>query len=133
MENTSAFREKPLVLIVEDNHINALILKKSLAKEFDCVLAKNDKQAFEALDQHVIKLILMDINLGSQSLDGEAIMKILRKDPKYPELKIFAVTSYAMPEDKIRFLNAGFDAYFPKPIEKKVILQAVRAEFQMAS
>lgn len=114
---------KPKVLIVEDNHINAVVMRRTIRELCEPLIAANDVEAFELLDAHPdIATILMDINLGGGSLDGEAIMQKLREDPRYAHLRIFAVTSYAMPGDRERFLAAGFDYYYPKPIQRDAIL-----------
>ena len=112
---------KPAVLIVEDNKINALVLKKTIQEicEPDHVIC--DEAVFQAVSEREYKIILMDIILGGNSLDGEAIMKILKQDERYRHIPIFAVTSYAMPGDEERFLNAGFDRYYSKPIARKQI------------
>jgi two-component system cell cycle response regulator DivK len=121
--------EKPNVLIVEDNKINALVLKKAIAPICQTTHAINDRETFEAVKQQVFQVILMDINLGGNSLDGEKIMKILKADPQYAHTQIFAVTSYAMPGDQERFLAAGFDAYFSKPIVKTAIIDGLQQAF----
>ncbi|MEL7340698.1 MAG: response regulator [Bacteroidota bacterium] len=112
---------KPAVLIVEDNKINALVLKKTIESicEPDHVIC--DEAVFRAVSERDYKIILMDINLGGNSLDGEAIMKILKEDDRYRHIPIFAVTSYAMPGDEERFLSAGFDRYYSKPIARQKI------------
>lgn len=121
---------KSKILIVEDNEINALVLKRLIDPIAEPLHAINDKQAFKAVEDHVFSLILMDINLGGQSLDGEGIMKELKADPRFANLPIFAVTSYAMPGDEQRFLNAGFDAYFSKPINREKLLTGVKKVLQ---
>lgn len=121
---------KSKILIVEDNEINALVLKRLIDPIADPVHAINDKQAFQAVEDHMFALILMDINLGGQSLDGEGIMKELKADPRFANLPIFAVTSYAMPGDEQRFLNAGFDAYFSKPINREKLMTGVKKVLQ---
>lgn len=121
---------KSKILIVEDNEINALVLKRLIDPIADPFHAINDKQAFQAVEDHAFSLILMDINLGGQSLDGEGIMKELKADPRFANLPIFAVTSYAMPGDEQRFLNAGFDAYFSKPINREKLLTGVKKVLQ---
>ena len=118
------------ILIVEDNEINALVLKRLIEQIGEPIHAINDKKAFEAMEAHTFSVVLMDINLGGQSLDGEAIMKQLKADPRFVDLPIFAVTSYAMPGDEQRFLNAGFDAYFSKPINREKLLAGVRKALQ---
>lgn len=122
--------DKCKILIVEDNEINALVLKRLIAPIAEPFHAINDNQAFQAVKDHTFSLILMDINLGGQSMDGEGIMKNLKADPRYSTLPIFAVTSYAMPGDEQRFLNAGFDAYFSKPINREKLLTGVKKVLQ---
>lgn len=117
---------KPNVLIVEDNKINALVLSKTIQDLCQYKHVINDVQAFKAVEEASYDLIFMDINLGSNSKDGEQIMKIIKGDPKQSHVKIVAVTSYALDGDRERFLQAGFDAYFPKPINKKAIIEEVR-------
>lgn len=121
--------KKLKVLIVEDNKINALVLSKSVQSLCDSKHVINDKEAFKAVNDEEFDLIFMDINLGSNSLDGEEIMKQIKAMPKHANMKILAVTSYAMPGDRQRFLDAGFDAYFPKPINKEAILAGVQEIF----
>ncbi len=118
------------VLIVEDNEINALVLTKLIAKIAVPIHALNDKQAFQAVEEHQFSLVLMDINLGGQSLDGEAIMKILKQDERFKSLPIFAVTSYAMAGDEQRFLQAGFDGYYSKPINRDKLLAGASKAIQ---
>lgn len=121
---------KPKVLIVEDNKINALVLTKTIQKFCITKHVVNDKEAFKAVEEQDWDLIFMDINLGSNSLDGEEIMKTLKNRPESKDIKIMAVTSYAMPGDRQRFLDAGFDAYFSKPINKNLIVKEVEALFE---
>lgn len=71
-------------------------------------------------------MILMDINLGGDSRDGVAIMQELREKPAYADLPILAITSYAMPGDREKFIAAGFDEYVAKPVAKEDLLEKVR-------
>jgi two-component system, cell cycle response regulator DivK len=117
---------KAKALIVEDNAINALVLKKIISALFEPHHVINDRQAFTALAQESFSIIFMDINLGSQSQDGETIMRSLRQDDRFRHLPIFAVTSYALPGDRERFLEAGFDGYLPKPVRKEEVLSEIQ-------
>ncbi len=57
-------------------------------------------------------------------------MKRLKKDPGFASVPIFAVTSYALPGDEQRFLNAGFDAYYSKPINRESLMTGVKRALQ---
>ena len=117
---------QPKILVVEDNPINAIVTMKIAEELGEPILAVSDVEAFAQLDVETFALVLMDINLGGNSLDGQVIMERLRQQPAYRKLPFIAVTSYAMPEDRDRFLAAGFDAYIPKPIQRPVLLAEMR-------
>lgn len=118
----------PRVLIVEDDATNLFVARKLLGQHCSVSCATNDREAFEQLHQTSFDVILMDINLGGDSMDGVAIMRHIRESHPQWSMPIFAVTSYAMPEDRDKYLNAGFDRYFPKPIDRNGILAAIRDE-----
>lgn len=111
------------VLIVEDEQINAFIIQKFVGEHYAVQLAQNGNEALDLIDTNSFDIILMDINLGDEELDGIEVMKRLRKIPSKAGTPVIAVTAYAMPEDRQRFLNEGFDGYVPKPIIKAEILQ----------
>ena len=48
-------------------------------------------------------------------LDGCAVARALREDPRTASAYLIALTWYAQPEDKCRALEAGFDAHVAKP------------------
>jgi len=113
------------VLIVEDDTISQFAIKKMLANDFRPFTAKNSKEAFEILSAHSFHIILMDINLGQDSMNGTEIMQRIKEDAHYGSPHIFAVTSYAQPEDKQTFLQQGFDHYLAKPVKKEDLLEAI--------
>jgi CheY-like chemotaxis protein len=62
-------------------------------------------------------LLLLDI--GMPVLDGFAVMRRLRENPRSATLPVLAVTAYAMLDDRDNLLNAGFDGYLSKPINAR--------------
>lgn len=108
------------ILYVEDDPINAYVLQKMLAN-FTIDIAKNGEEGMQMCESTKYDLILMDINLGDPEKDGVYYLKELRKGA-YAEIPIVAVTAYAMSGDRERFMDAGFDEYFSKPIEKLRLL-----------
>lgn len=108
------------ILYVEDDPINAYVLQKMLAN-FTIDIAKNGEEGMNMCEETKYDLILMDINLGDPQKDGVYYLTELRKGA-YAETPIVAVTAYAMSGDRERFMDAGFDEYFSKPIEKLRLL-----------
>lgn len=116
------------VLIVEDDPINMLIARKLLEKHFKISTAVNGIDALNFIKNQAFDVVLMDINLGDDTLDGVEVMHRIKSNFPESNLKIYAVTSYAMPEDREKFLNEGFDAYFPKPINKDEIIERIHQD-----
>ena len=79
-------------------------------------------------------LILMDIQLPG--MDGLEATRLLKADAVTRDIKVVALTAFAMKGDEERMLAAGCDGYVAKPIEyKKFLAQVARllAEKELAS
>ncbi len=119
--------DKLKVLIVEDNIVNLVLLKKVLFNEFDLRTTADGNSALELVNENHYDVILMDIDLGKNELNGVEILKLIRKDAKNDDVKIFAVTGLANPEDEQDLLDAGFDMYIPKPVKSAELIAAIKA------
>lgn len=113
------------VLYVEDDAINALVVKKLLEKDFNVVNVTDGESCLELIRKEKFDIILMDINLGSGKMDGVETMKHIKRMESYRSTPIIVITSYAMPGDRRRFLKEGFDFYFEKPIERHALIQQI--------
>lgn len=114
------------VLYVEDDSINAFVIIKLLASDFNVSHVSDGESCLSLVAEEQFDCILMDINLGKGKMDGVETMRHIKEFPSYAQTPIFALTSYAMPEDEERFLKDGFDCYLPKPIERKVLIECIR-------
>lgn len=118
------------LLYVEDDPINALVLKKLLAQHYSTEHVEDGETCLDILGKGSFDLVLMDINLGRGKMDGVETMKKIKAMPLFAGLPIIAITSYAMPEDKDRFLGEGFNGYLSKPVERPVLLEYLGTFFQ---
>ncbi|MBC8757222.1 response regulator [Kordia sp. YSTF-M3] len=115
------------ILYVEDNKINAMVMDKMLSKENSQVtIAKNGLEALEIVKKEIPDLILLDINLGKNQMDGCEVLKKLQDLEIAKSTPVFAVTAYAMPNDEHRFKNIGFDQYFSKPVNFTKLLTEIK-------
>ena len=114
------------IIYVEDDEINALVMQKLLEKDFEIHLAYNEKECLDKINQHKFDIILMDVNLGNGYLSGVEVMKQIKALSGYVHTPVIAVTSFAMQQDKEKFLAAGFTGYLAKPIEKDKVLKLIR-------
>lgn len=116
------------ILTVEDNDINAMLMDRLLSEStfpIEHSIAENGEEALEKTASDSYDLILMDINLGDGLMDGVEVMQTLRKIDEYKSVPIFAVTCYALPGDKERFLEQGFDEYISKPIDHIALFSTI--------
>lgn len=115
------------ILYVEDNKINAMVMDKMLSKEHSKItIVENGFDALKIVQDDMPDLILLDINLGKNQMDGCELLKKIQELPAHKNTPVFAVTAYAMPGDEKRFINIGFDQYFSKPIDFPALLSEIK-------
>ncbi len=112
------------VLLVEDNEINQQVACELLEKEGFVVTIANDGQ--EAVDQVKVAeydVILMDVQMPV--MGGYEATETIRKESRFKELPILAMTANAMAVDKEDALKAGMNDHIPKPIEPKKLFSTL--------
>lgn len=113
-----------VVLLIEDNEQNRYLATFLLEKHgFTVVAAVDGVRAIELAQASPPQLILLDIQLPR--LDGYDVARALRANTALRGVPIIAVTSYAMPGDRERALNAGCDGYIEKPINPDTFVSEV--------
>ncbi len=113
------------VLVLEDNVSTQDLLGKQLDGPYQPALASSPTKALRLARSQAFDLFVLDIHL-SAAQDGLDVLRALRTMPEYAATPAIALTAYAMPGDRERFLGAGFDNYLSKPFTKKQLLDAVR-------
>jgi len=107
---------KGRVLIIEDNEQNMYLIKYILEDGgYDVRWASDGKEGIELAAVTRPDLILLDIQLPT--MDGYAVARNLRRNPDLADIPIIAVTSYAMPGDREKAMEAGCSGYIEKPID----------------
>jgi len=102
------------LLAVEDNPEMQKLFTHFLAPQWDVDPAWDMESALQMASETAYDAVLMDINLGNKAT-GVDVLRALRGLPHYAGTPIIAVTAYALPGDRERFLGEGFDAYIGKP------------------
>jgi CheY-like chemotaxis protein len=126
VRNREAVFEGRRILLVEDDVRNIFALTSSLEPKGAIVeVARNGREAIERLGEDPpIDLVLMDVMMPE--MDGLSATRELRKDPRWAELPIIALTAKAMPDDRQACLEAGANDYIAKPIHLEKLLSMVR-------
>jgi len=110
------------VFIAEDNAVNRELLRELLeSRGYTVVEACDGEEALRMIEQTQPDILLLDI--GMPVLDGFAVVRQLRQNPRLSALPAVAVTAYAMQGDRERILNSGFDGYLSKPINPRSLAE----------
>ncbi len=115
------------VLVADDNPTNREVIGKILERGGHSVMLANDgEQALDALERERPDIVLLDRNMpvlgGMETL--QAIRLITRGRERLPVLMLSADVT---PEVKREALDAGFDAFLPKPIEALRLLEEIQS------
>ncbi|MFZ6654947.1 response regulator [Undibacterium sp. TJN19] len=114
------------VLIIEDNPVNMRLAAFLLQNAGHEVLQAVDAEiGIQCAQKQLPDLILMDMQLPG--IDGLTATRQLKADNATANIKIVALTAFAMTGDEERFRAAGCDAYLAKPIRYQEFLSLVTA------
>ena len=106
------------ILVVEDNERNRILLRDVLRYYgYEAIEADNGAEGVKKAREHLPDLIFLDIQMPV--MDGFTALKIMKNIPETRNIKVIALTSFAMIGDKERSLGAGFDDYISKPIDTR--------------
>ena len=104
------------ILVVDDNDMNRQLLTDVLTRRgYTVFQAKNGAEGVAMAIEHTPNLILMDIQMPV--MNGLDAGKALRNDPRTKDIRLLALTSYNVLEEKDNFFQTGFDGYLDKPLE----------------
>ncbi len=119
---SATYMNRASVLLVEDNPDTRFLMQHLLQDVYDVEAAADGAEAQALARKRIYDLVLMDIDLGGGP-DGIATLESLRRIPGYEAVPFIALTAYALPGDRERFIRAGFDNYLSKPFDIEELLQ----------
>jgi DNA-binding response OmpR family regulator len=112
------------VLVIEDNHRMAALLRRGLGEEGWTVdLAHDARAAREWLAREHYDVAILDWMLPDQ--DGLGLLRSLRREGE--SLPVLMLTARDALDDRVAGLDAGADDYLIKPFEFDELLARVRA------
>ena len=110
---------------IKQRILNAETTEKMLKlKGYKSILAKNGKEAIELFEKHSeIPLILMDIQMPE--MNGYEATKKIRKLKNGKNVKIIALTAFALEGDMERVLEKGLNDYIAKPVRLNKMIETI--------
>jgi two-component system, sensor histidine kinase and response regulator len=112
------------ILLVEDNEINQQVAKEILEQAGLVVsIADNGKEAVEMVGAGNFELALMDLQMPV--MGGFEATQEIRKDERFRDLPIIAMTAHAMTGDREKSIEAGMNDHVTKPIDPDRLLATI--------
>lgn len=111
------------ILVAEDRPGSLELIRTVLESSgYEVIEAIDGQEAVEKASGNPVDLFLLDLQMPK--VDGFGVVAQLRKDPRFTNTPIVALTASAMHGDRERALAAGFSSYIAKPVD----LAALRSE-----
>ena len=119
-------RRKPRVLYVEDSPQNRDIVRRYLDGLFEVIEAEDGEHGIDRARRDEPDLILMDLSLPR--IDGWEATRRLKTESKLTRIPVVALSAHAGREEQQRARDAGCCDYLTKPVERDVLIAAIRKQ-----
>ncbi|HPR32493.1 MAG TPA: two-component regulator propeller domain-containing protein, partial [Prolixibacteraceae bacterium] len=110
---------KPLILLVDDNPDTREYIRLCLSKKYSFRMAGNGHEALNLLEKHNFELIVSDIMMPE--IDGISFCEKVKNHPRFAQIPLILLTAITLPEQQVKGLKAGADAYLTKPFSMEVL------------
>jgi two-component system sensor histidine kinase/response regulator len=128
MENQN--REKPLILIVDDNPANIQLLSNIVSiHQYDAAIATNGYKALEIAQSYSPDLILLDISMPG--IDGYEVCSRLKADENTSNIPVIFITCFTGQDEIIRGFQAGAVDYITKPFHTPELTARIKTHLQL--
>jgi adenylate cyclase len=110
------------VLVVDDDAINRMVLRRSLEQEGHAVsVAEDGRAALDLLRRERFDIVLLDVLMPE--MDGFELLERLQGDERLRQILVIMISALEDMESVVRSLEMGAEDYLPKPFDP-VLLRA---------
>ncbi|MFO0611688.1 MAG: ATP-binding protein [Polyangiaceae bacterium] len=116
------------VLLAEDNAVNRMVLRAMITKlGHDLTVATDGSEALSRATNERFDLCILDMEMPG--MDGDEVVRRLRDEERPPlRRRLVGLTAAATQEARDRFLGAGADAVYTKPLDLQRLKQLLSVE-----
>ena len=111
------------ILVAEDNDSNFLLVRNIL-KDYDLLRVTNGVEAVEEIRNGKFDFVLMDLKMPV--MDGLVATRKIREFNS--DIPIVALTANAFDTDRASAMDAGCNAFLPKPVKRKQLFELLSGD-----
>lgn len=114
-------------LVIDDNELLHILLKKILGEEYDLLHARDAQEGINILSEKKINLVLSDIHMPGMS--GLEFLESLTKDAEKKDIPVLIMTSKPTVDKEKQALDLGAEDFIDKELfhkNKEELLERVR-------
>ena len=122
---------RPAVLVVDDNHDNADIVRQYLeAKGYPVTVAYSGEEGLSLFESIRPSIVLLDVMMPGR--DGWEVCRLMKQHPSHGRgVRVIMVTALDQWDDKRQALETGADDYVTKPIDLPRLVHTVERNAAM--
>jgi DNA-binding response OmpR family regulator/nitrogen-specific signal transduction histidine kinase len=121
---SDTYKDKPLILIVEDNLDLCQYMYRILGNRYRIISAENGKAGLAIALERIPDLVISDVMMPV--MDGIEMCHLLKNDERTDHIPIVILTARAGKEGKLEGLETGADDYLIKPFDKDELRARIR-------
>ena len=125
LRSTASARQRPLILIVEDEtDLRKLYVEQLVISGFDVIEAGNGADALTRTESDAPDVVLMDLSLPV--VDGWEATRRIKSDTRTAHIPVVALTAHDGAGELERARHAGCDWFVPKPCPPDALITELR-------
>jgi len=122
-------RERATIFVVDDDITNLVFAKRALADSHEVFTAPSAAKMLALFETKIPDIILLDVDMPE--IDGYAVIKILKANPKTEHIPIIFLTAKNDPESELEGLSLGAVDYISKPFSLPLLRKRIEVHLQL--
>lgn len=118
-------RNKPTILLVEDNKDLQVFIRRLLEQDYSIRIANNGTEALSVLHETNPELIITDLMMPG--MDGISFIRELRTLKAYTLTPVIILSAKKSEQSVTEGLLSGAQVYLSKPIDNKILLAQIES------